>query len=167
VAYLSDGDLQLTKSARRAEGWLAILNTTEHTKARTESYESQIEIGPRMVAANSSRLRRAVGDSWLAVGDAAASYDPLSSQGIIMSVEMGLRAAETVQRYFLGDYQALEVYARSIDDMFIRYLLNMRFYYSQEARWSSYPFWRRRRFLPQTENLVEANPSLLQSSVKV
>jgi flavin-dependent dehydrogenase len=41
---------------------------------------------------------RFAGADWMAVGDAAASFDPLSSQGIATAVMMGARAGAALAR---------------------------------------------------------------------
>ena len=66
-----------------------------------------------VVAAGTAHLDRPVGDGWLAAGDAAASFDPLSSQGILTAVLMGRDAAEHVD-----DPDAFATRYRSIIDRY-------------------------------------------------
>ena len=58
--------------------------------------------------ARSQRLDRMSGRGWVAVGDAAIVFDPLSSQGIAKGVEHGVQAADAVLAYLDGDDAALE-----------------------------------------------------------
>ena len=44
----------------------------------------------------SSALDRCAGDDWVAVGDAAASYDPVAGQGVSKALAGGIAAAEQV-----------------------------------------------------------------------
>jgi len=141
AVFLSDADLDATRTAATAEGWLALLNQTVHLRRRIERHNYQIEIVPRVVSANSSRLDVVAGDSWLAVGDAAAAFDPLSSQGIVTALEFGMLAAETI---LTGEPEALKQYSERLEQMFAAYLANRNFYYSQERRWPASTFWRRR-----------------------
>jgi flavin-dependent dehydrogenase len=55
--------------------------------------------GPVVVRpAQSGHLAPVAGDDWLAVGDAAAGFDPLSSQGIAKALRSGIFAS-----YWIGD----------------------------------------------------------------
>src|SRR5436190_5494193 len=47
----------------------------------------------------------AFGEGWVAVGDAAQSYDPLSSQGLRYALESGIRAAFAVDAALDGDHR--------------------------------------------------------------
>ena len=42
-----------------------------------------------LVAAKNSKLKNVIGKNWIAVGDAAAAYDPLSSQGVMLALGTG------------------------------------------------------------------------------
>ena len=65
---------------------------------------------PRLVAANTSRLDRTGGAGWLAVGDAVAALDPLSSQGLVHALRSGVHAGEAVDRQLAGDATAIVGY---------------------------------------------------------
>jgi flavin-dependent dehydrogenase len=144
VAYMSDGDLASTKTARRADGWRALLKQTHHTRDRVEAHGYEILAGPRMVCANSSHLTRMTGESWLAVGDAASAFDPLSSQGILAALETAISAAEAIQSRLQGRTRGFMSYANSLNDKFLEYLSRRDFYYAQEQRWPESLFWQRR-----------------------
>jgi flavin-dependent dehydrogenase len=45
-------------------------------------------------AAFPSRLSNVVGNGWIAVGDAAVAYDPISGRGVATAVDMAFRAFE-------------------------------------------------------------------------
>ncbi|MBL8191323.1 MAG: FAD-dependent oxidoreductase, partial [Acidobacteria bacterium] len=115
VVFLSDADLDATRTAATVEGWRSLLAETEHLRKRVERHNYQIELAPRVVSANSSRLDVVTGDSWLAVGDAAAAFDPLSSQGIVTALELGMLAAETI---LAGEPEALKQYAERLEQLF-------------------------------------------------
>lgn len=58
-------------------------------------------LGHGYTAANPAVLSPPVyrGDTWLATGDAALCFDPISSQGLFNSIYTGLTAAEAVNSY--------------------------------------------------------------------
>lgn len=145
VVFLSDADLESTRAARTAEGWLALLKQTRHLRNRVERHAYRIELEPRILSANSSRLDVMVGESWLAVGDAASAFDPLSSQGIVTAMESGTLAAQSVRAALAGQTEALQIYSLRVEEIFAAYLANRNFYYAQERRWPESKFWRRRQ----------------------
>lgn len=144
AGFLNDADLDSTRTARSAEGWESLLNQTEHLRKRIERHGYRIELEPRIASANSSHLNFVAGESWLAVGDAAAAFDPLSSQGIVTAMESGIQAAATIQSWLAGQREALKNYSDRLEQVFAAYLSNRNFYYSQERRWPDSVFWRRR-----------------------
>ncbi|PYV02919.1 MAG: dehydrogenase, partial [Acidobacteria bacterium] len=90
-------------------------------------------------------MDRIAGKNWLAVGDAAAAFDPLSSQGIQSALTSGLRAAQSVERYLNGDRVALPSYASWVNKNFAEYLLIRNRFYRRELRWPRSLFWQRRQ----------------------
>ncbi len=85
------------------------------------------------------------GVGWLAVGDAASVFDPLSSQGIVKSLRSGIFAAYAVGDHLMrGDDSGLTRYRRFIADEFASYLKIRADVYAEERRWPDRPFWRRR-----------------------
>jgi flavin-dependent dehydrogenase len=142
VAYMTDSDLLPRDHSLRGEYWQAELARAPHTLRRTGA--SRRGAAPWVVAAASSKLDCAVGSDWLAVGDAAAAFDPLSSQGLCHALETGLLGGRAADRYLTGDRGALAAYDQQIDEWFRRYLELRTDYYGRERRWLDAPFWRRR-----------------------
>ena len=97
---------------------------------------------PLRVAAWSARLPQLAGAGWAAVGDAACSFDPLSSQGLFSALYAGLRLANALH----ANDHALrsEAYATEMDDVWAAYLQHHRRYYASEPRWPEQAFWQRR-----------------------
>jgi flavin-dependent dehydrogenase len=84
------------------------------------------------------------GDQWLAIGDAASCYDPISSQGIYKAlVDAGDAATHVVAA--LGHREPPPWnYAGRVRSRFQDYLANRAYLYAQEQRWPGSPFWYRR-----------------------
>ena len=55
------------------------------------------------------------GDGWVAAGDAACAFDPLSGQGIFKALDGGMRAAEAVA-LFAGELAEDLPYVEWIED---------------------------------------------------
>jgi flavin-dependent dehydrogenase len=81
----------------------------------------------------------------IAVGDAASTYDPLSSLGIYKAIETGIASAIAVSTYINGDQSALINYAMWVRNCFRRYLNFRLSYYMKETRWPRSIFWSRRQ----------------------
>ena len=98
----------------------------------------------RSTEACGARLDRMAGDQWLAVGDAALSFDPLSSQGLFNALYSGMTAGRALNQSLLGDSRAVATYVERLENVRRVYLARARLYYLSEQRWSKHSFWARR-----------------------
>jgi flavin-dependent dehydrogenase len=152
VAYMTDGDL-VARQTCRPEGWRALLEGTELTRARVEEHGARLEELAlpgrlRLLPADSSRLTAIVGEGaerWLAVGDAAAAYDPLSSHGISSAMGAGFYAAHAIADTLAGRGEALLAWLALMERAYGEYLRLQREHYLCEQRWPEEPFWQRRQ----------------------
>lgn len=141
VAYLTDSD-QLPRDGGRFRFWPRLIGEARHTFDRIRG---RILLGrPSAISAHTSCMESASGENWLAVGDAAASLDPLSSHGIHKSLRSGIAAADAIRRHFNADENSLGEYTQNLQAEFTRYLIKRRWYYARERRWTRSPFWTRR-----------------------
>lgn len=143
IALMTDADLY-AEGERVSEDFLRRqLQDAAHTRSRAGSY---LWDAPRLVfTADSSMLDRAAGESWLAVGDAASTIDPLSSQGIQRALWSGLGAAKAIAGHLGGSARALSDYADRVGRSFESYLKARRQFYLMEGRWPGSTFWVRRQ----------------------
>lgn len=142
VAFMTDADLCARGSLRDAGRWLEKLQGASHTSARARLFSLE---RTRIVSANSSRADPVCGSDWLAVGDAAASCDPLSGDGVYRALTAGVRAADALLRGLAGDASTLRRYGEELNYQFATYSRTRNAYYGLETRWSDAPFWQRRR----------------------
>jgi 2-polyprenyl-6-methoxyphenol hydroxylase-like FAD-dependent oxidoreductase len=142
AAYMTDADLLPRARGDLADFWLRQLRETGATRQRLEACAP----GPslRLVAAGSFRLDRVSGPGWLAVGDAAAAFDPLSSQGIAKALASGAEAARAIRAARGGGPAALGAYAAWAATEFGEFLRARAAVYGRERRWPESAFWRRR-----------------------
>lgn len=143
VAYLTDADLLRPVQHTRA-GFLTLLDATHHLRASLTEYGYVLDTDPRGAPARSSWLDRPVGDGWLAVGDAALSCDPLSSQGILTALYTGMIAGQALHTHLNGDTGALPRYEVHLSTIGAMYQQNRIEFYQFEQRWPRHPFWQRR-----------------------
>ncbi|HEX8493068.1 MAG TPA: tryptophan 7-halogenase [Pyrinomonadaceae bacterium] len=141
LAFMTDADLIPSAQEKALEYFYERLQESELTRSRLGQL-----IAPnvfRRFAADSC-LRVAVSKNWLATGDAAMTFDPLSSQGVLKALVSGQSAAKAVLAAQSGSQTALQEYADTLTRGFQSYMDTRLQYYSAEQRWPTSPFWRRR-----------------------
>ncbi|MCB1037120.1 MAG: FAD-dependent oxidoreductase, partial [Acidobacteria bacterium] len=163
VAFASDSQLLKAAGAPSQEGLAVHLATTRHLKAELAGATS-IAGSLQISAVSTSRLDRIVGDAWLAVGDAASTYDPISAQGVYKALDNALRAADAASSWLSGDPTGLEPYQRSVLEQLATWLTHRDYLYGLEQRWPSSPFWARRHRPLPVRSMREAGSSSSQSS---
>jgi flavin-dependent dehydrogenase len=144
VVFFSDADILARFGAWTHFGWTELLKASTVTADRIARHRYVLDRTPTMTAAFSAMRTPCTGEGWLAVGDAATTYDPLSSYGIGSALSSGLRAANAIVAHLDGDSRALSQYEGSLSQGYVRYLQLWKAYYNQERRWPSAPFWQRR-----------------------
>jgi len=164
VVFHSDKDLLAAKLAASPQGFDQLLAGSRHIAPLLEDKGYRPSGGLRGAPANTQRLRDFYGDAWMAVGDAAQAYDPLSSQGIDKALKDASLAGHMIH-YALADDQPNEAgfgrgnrYIQQYDQrqrqQWQTYLTQRDAYYGMQPRWSDRSFWQRRR---QSVNATAAN----------
>ncbi|MBK3523072.1 MULTISPECIES: tryptophan 7-halogenase [Streptomyces] len=147
LVLYTDADLRGAR-ADGPEAFRARLAATRHTAARTAAHAFPARAVPRRAPAHTTHLDTVHGDGWIAAGDAAAAFDPLSSQGILTALYTGMRAGEAVHAHLAGDPAAMTRYTSAVDAVRTSYLRNRHTFYRYEQRWPDQPFWHRRHTGP-------------------
>jgi flavin-dependent dehydrogenase len=146
AACMTDADLGRGLGLNDPESWARRLDAAEQVRARLQGARPRGDIVVR--AAQSRRLDPAAGEGWLAVGDAASVFDPLSSSGITKALRSGIFASYAIGDVLVkGEAQGLERYRRYVHDEFEGYTRVRARYYTEERRWQESDFWRRRAVL--------------------
>lgn len=144
AALITDADLVRVHRLADDRVWRSAVHALPHTGPRLVG--GRLLAPPRVVAAYSACLVPATGPRWLAVGDAAASHDPLSASGIVRALESGIHAGEAIHAALvLGRSDALSGYAQRQHLAFDQYRVTRATYYQMENRWPGAIFWRRRQ----------------------
>jgi flavin-dependent dehydrogenase len=131
-------------SLRHPTAWLCRLAETRHLGARLDGSAFD-PAGLAAWPASSFRLDPAHGADWLAVGDAAAAYDPLCSQGIHKALATGLSAGDAIAARLAGEIPDFSDYGASLLRGWREFLGLRSYLYARETRWPGEPFWRARR----------------------
>ena len=148
AAFLGDADLVDRRALLDGDGLWAQLQRTTHLRALCAEHGYGQRGRPRGASAASTELDRAAGPHWLAVGDAALAFDPLSSKGIANALYTGQLAAAAILAHTNGDTRATIRYADHLRDIGAVYRRQLRAFYALEMRWPGSLFWKRRHGLP-------------------
>jgi flavin-dependent dehydrogenase len=135
--FMTDRDL------RGLRAWEDRLREASATSGRLSAWKPTGESATR--AAHSEKSETVVGEGWIAAGDAAATFDPISSLGIGFALRSGMEAARVAVAAldygsdFGNDYQA------SLARIYGDYRARLRRIYRMEKRWPDSEFWARRQ----------------------
>ncbi|QIF05185.1 FAD-dependent monooxygenase [Roseimicrobium sp. ORNL1] len=137
----TDADLLPTQEWREVAWIVRCLRESALLSRHIRQQRYTFSDPPQLTSAHSGRLERFAGDGWLAVGDAAMSFDPLSGQGILKAVKSGLQAAEVVLHNSQASREQFEAYHELMWQDFVG---SRKRYYASEQRWRANSFWSRR-----------------------
>jgi flavin-dependent dehydrogenase len=158
IAYLSDFSGEDGAAERRklldGEGLWNALRSAPRLHALCMEHGWRPHGAVQGADASSTELDHAGGERWLAVGDAALAFDPLSSKGIANALYTGLRAAGVIWASERGDADAVSDYARHLREIHRVYREQCRGFYAMEGRWAENGFWRRAGTIRRPRNSV-------------
>jgi 2-polyprenyl-6-methoxyphenol hydroxylase-like FAD-dependent oxidoreductase len=157
LVWMSDADIVHGDGLARRERWLAHLHAAPATAALALKAEAPDRI--TTWSARSHCLDTVSGPRWVAVGDAASSWDPLSSAGILKALRTGKLGAFALLDAIRGVEGGPEKYRRIISAEYARYRQDRREVYRMEQRWSRSPFWQRRHHDEQIEEPIALRQS--------
>ena len=142
IAAFHTGAAEARALAGNRHAWLEALSCTLHLRKLCEHGQWE---SPQACDASGGQLQCWAGERWLAVGDAALAFDPLSSQGIFNALYTGLRGAQAVQQAIMGHADAVGTYTATLQNVRDCYVRQLRYHYAHELRWSNEGFWQSRR----------------------
>jgi flavin-dependent dehydrogenase len=150
LVWMSDADIVHGDGLARRDRWLEHLRAAPATSARALNAEIPDRIATW--SARSHCLDAVCGSRWVAVGDVATSWDPLSSAGILKALRTGKLGAFAIFDAIRGLESGFAKYRRIISAHYDRYLQDRHDVYRMEQRWSASPFWQRRH---QAEQIAD------------
>jgi flavin-dependent dehydrogenase len=141
LAFYSDADLMTSMKG-------SFIECASKTPELSDTLRAAqfVPLGREAVtAAHTAVLIPCAGPRWLAAGDAALSFDPLSSQGLLNTLFTGLAAGESADRDLAGDNSAIADYVTTTNAIHSAYRKQLDSSYQSEMRWPHSTFWRRRQ----------------------
>lgn len=157
VVYMTDADLLAGQGGGADAVWRQRLRETPRTLERLKGFALPARV--RVAPAQSQRLARVFDSGWVAVGDAACAFDPLSASGIRKALEDGILVADAVAAALGGDDDLLERYQQRVADRFATYLHERAASYRLVQEWPHAPFWQRRHRPPSTADRIWLDPT--------
>ncbi len=150
LAFQTDSDLIERNAIKDLNAFLELSKSNTEIKHILRDNINHIEFHGT-VSANSTRLEQVTGHQWAALGDAAISFDPLSSQGMLNAMASAMQLKELlIESDIIHNQNALKMlqfqntYTTQINAIWDQYLYHKNLFYKAETRWSEYPFWKRR-----------------------
>lgn len=144
INFYSDPDLMPRGIGSNVGTWRRLVERTSYISRWIESAGFALVQPPRLATAGTAKLEHAAGADWLAIGDAAASFDPLSAHGMTTALWMGIQAAAAASLAVDGDVSAPERYAARVRTGVEHFSRQRTAVYSRELRFRDQPFWQRR-----------------------
>lgn len=142
LAFHTDADLPAAGDAQSPGRLLARASRLAGLSAVLEGARFGEVFG--FCAAHSAELDPVAGEGWLAVGDAALAFDPLSSQGLFNALYGGVFGGDSALAMLNGDDAAAARYRAGLDLVRSVYRAHLAAYYGAERRWPDHEFWRLR-----------------------
>ncbi|MFO1002325.1 MAG: hypothetical protein U0936_18515 [Planctomycetaceae bacterium] len=135
IAFQTDSDLAAPENINSA--WLSKkLEECPIISALLQKHGYNFTTAPRWIAAHSGRFELCAGKNWLAVGDAAITFDPLSGLGSLKAFESAFNAVQAILHQ--ADHQS------ACHMQWSNFLKERDDYYRAESRWNDSLFWSRR-----------------------
>lgn len=144
VTWFTDTDTLPRDLRTNPERRQALLQEGPYTWKRITSAGYQPHWQPRTTDAGSLRATHFAGQDWIAVGDAAMAFDPLSSHGITAALWGGLRAAEAAVADLQGNPEPKANYCDTLEKAWTAYRNQHQAAYRAESRFHNKPFWQQR-----------------------
>ena len=137
LAFYTDAATVKAQRLQQPERWMTLLEAAVNS-ARLLHHTAPLSGSIWSFPAPSYCLAPLCGAGWLAIGDAASAYDPITSQGISKALANGLLAAETISKQ-----SGSQRFAHSVEVAYQYYLSMRRYLYGLEQRWPDAPFWKK------------------------
>jgi len=140
IAFYTDQETIKKTKIQQVDVWMEALSKTVSIK--NGLHESMpIDEKIKGFPVHSFCLDTMAGENWLAIGDAASAYDPITSRGIYKSLTDACYAAECIAIMMNDPSYSLTSFKDYITVNYCNYLIERTHYYSSEQRWKESSFW--------------------------
>jgi flavin-dependent dehydrogenase len=141
LVWITDATSATVRVSQASEIWEHRLNAAPLTRARLSGAQP---LGPPVARATGPSITMyASNRHFLPIGDAAATFDPISGEGLCFALRSALEAARAIEAARAGDASLLEGYRDGVARVFAEHLELRKRVYAMEQRFSEAPFWKR------------------------
>lgn len=147
TSFLCEPDSEQRSRWTKPVHWWALAKKSTATYRRLIAGDFELMDDPYFVSADSSRLENMAGTGWLAVGDAAMTYDPIASHGILMAMVSSRDAAIAIQGFFNKKQDALGQYQERMISAYEQYRQQRLPFYQMEKRFGTATYWQQRQLV--------------------
>jgi hypothetical protein len=142
ATFFTDSDLIKKHQWHLPGNWNRLLAATQHLLPLTQG--SHAFGKPWVKNAFTQMTDTSAVKNFIAAGDAALSFDPISSMGIGFAISAACHAALAANRQLQNDPAGCISYRNDLQQHFRQYLQLRASFYKSEQRWATAPFWKRR-----------------------
>jgi flavin-dependent dehydrogenase len=159
LTFCTDRQAARQHSYKDPKQWLGALGQTRWLRHQLPPAFTAMAPLLHLRAAPSTLLSAVTGSSWLAVGDAASSFDPVSSAGITKALIAATKAGPAIASWLAqGQRKGLHAYAEHVLRDFSDYARVRAELYGTERRFRDQPFWQRRLGLDGQDKASRESP---------
>lgn len=145
ATFFTDADIISSQQLNRQAHWLDLLHKTRHLKHKLNG-APLVSKKPWVRNACSQITNTTKLANILAVGDAATSFDPISSMGIGSAMTSACHGARLVHADLMGLVNnEREIFQKDLEGNFKNYMDIRSKFYEAETRWNNALFWARRQ----------------------
>ena len=138
MGFVTDPKIANISGNRRKYFWDAVRDEAPHTRLRAGTVTQE----PEVALIESGFLAHMSGEAWLAIGDSAMTFDPLSSHGLTSAIEQAIEASEIVSSG--ADQSAISAFDAKRTRLFDKYDMQRFRLYRSVERFSDKKFWQAR-----------------------
>lgn len=148
LSYQTDSDLLEDELSNSTDALLKAAKEVPELAQLLDAMEPCTEIHCGVKAVNSSRLIDLDHNNWFAIGDAAMSLDPLSSQALFQAMASAMQLSELIMKFGIdtevGKTTIAFEFEQQLERIWHQLEAEKLSYYAQERRWCRSKFWERR-----------------------
>lgn len=144
ATLFTDADIVSKMKLNEPQKWNEALASTKHIIGKLSGMHSKSQ---KLYIRDASSQINDCSDytNFIAIGDAAISFDPISSMGIGFAMTSGCHAASLIGSQIRNkDCSSTKEFQNDLNQHFNNYLDTRKKYYGQEKRWLESSFWSRR-----------------------
>jgi len=139
LAFYSDASTIKTLGLKQANHWMDLLASSPNSVHLLDTINNE-SVKIMGFSAPSYCLDQILGRHWLAIGDAASCWDPITSQGIVKAMASGISAAQ----FMVGELSQQQLIA-GVQQTHQRYMAVREQFYRLEQRWPESLFWKKQQ----------------------